>query len=242
MKKSTIAVVAATITGSAVTLSAGAVASASERVRATLPAVGQDGQAMKNSAIVEAYDTVTAQTRAEGRVLTETVKRKFFHVSRVVTIEAGTVLHHYKDGWYCTKRDNYYRGGGGFGAICMADTDNDGAFDKARMKGKKKLGMGGMSMLKRTIEPQVAWGEVQARDETKAVGLRKAIMFRGLENGMLRADYIEWVRSKTDPTVSRDVSVELPDGQGLARLGPVTIMVERATPYKLEYRVVHSEL
>lgn len=213
--------------------SAQSTSSQSDRVRVNTPAVGDSEKIYRNRAMVTAYDTRQIVSRKPGRMVNEGFKRKLFHISRETGVDPGTPVYPDREDWWCTERENYYAGGGRFGKLCLRDSDNDGAFERVRM---------GRGLLMRTLDPPVPHSEMQSKTDQIAVGLKKALIYRGYEQGRMLVDYIEYIKFESDPAVSRSISVALSGGSGRVTIEGVTFNIVNAGEYTVEYTIVTGML
>ncbi len=204
-----------------------------DTARVTEPAAGTQAKAYRNSPLITAFDTVGEKTRDAGRMISQGFTRKLFHVSRETKLDAGTPVFFDTGDWWCTGRDNYYAGGGRFGKLCLRDQDGDGAFERVRMN---------RGLLMRTLDPPVPHSEYQARSETRPTGLRKALIYRGRSAKALSIEYVEYVKSASDPAVSRMITVPFVGDAGWFTAEGVTFKVVAARETSLDYSIVSGTL
>lgn len=221
-------------------LALGSAATAQEQTKRLLePANGVEATVNIGRAIVVASDAKRTSTRSAGRVLVEPF---YLRTSRNLppkyTVQAGATLIADKDGWWCTEVHNYYQGStlgrANYAPMCFRDRDNNGTFDQRRI---------GRGLVKRNIEPGLAWAQQDALADWRRTGLHRALIYRGMDGNNLLMDLITYVNASTkSPLTSKRISVPMSQSGSAIIVEGVRIHVRRATPRRLEYTIVGGTL
>ncbi|MEL6530414.1 MAG: hypothetical protein AAFQ27_10660 [Pseudomonadota bacterium] len=153
-----------------------------------------------------------------------------------VRVPAGSILVREDESWFCSQsfsgeEDDLTRG-----IVCYADMDNDGRFERRRLKRSR-------SVSKFRQGQGLAYELRASHTQLRPVeGLKRVLVFDGYSKGKVKLRRIEFLLRPSKPETVERLRIELPDGSGPMQVDDLEFYVDSVSQDRITLRRLRGNL